>query len=106
MNDALRENIGRTADYIVNERESAILHTVVSDTLEAFAAEVNRDAAQLVKDMLEKPEWSSQPWAKMALTIAARAIERGRHWTPSERLDNLMDALTEDALEEMEDEDD
>lgn len=36
----IRENIGRTVDYIVNERESAILHTVVSDTLEAFASEV------------------------------------------------------------------
>jgi hypothetical protein len=55
--------------------------------------------AQLIRDMLEMPQWKSQAWARMALTVAARAIERGRHWTPDERLDNLFDALMDEAEE-------
>lgn len=54
-------------------------------------------ASQLVRDMLADPKWNDQPWARMALTVAARAIERGRHWTPSERLENLFDGLMSDA---------
>lgn len=65
--------------------------------LQKEVAEQRTKDAQLVRDMLEMPQWKSQAWARMALTVAARAIERGYHWTPDERLDNLFEALMEEA---------
>lgn len=52
-------------------------------------------AADLVEAMLAEKPWCDQPWARMALAIAARAIRRGRHLTEAEKLNNLADAMDE-----------
>lgn len=83
-----------TADAVRSGKQGSASHPV--------AIEQRVKDAQLVRDMLEMPQWKDQAWARMALTVALRAIERGRHWTPSERLDNLMEALMEDAREDSE----
>lgn len=53
-------------------------------------------AADLVRAMIISPPWCEHTWARAALMIAARAIERGRHLTGKEKLGNLMKALRED----------
>lgn len=58
---------------------------------------INQDgAAALVRAMAHQYPWSERPFARAALAIAARAIERGRHLTGPEKLRNLRRALSED----------
>jgi hypothetical protein len=55
-----------------------------------------RDAAQLVEEMAEK---EAPGRTKLMLTIAARAIRRGRHLTPAEQLANLSSWLDHEDTE-------
>lgn len=64
--------------------------------MDAVDKEAERDA-RLVESMRQESPWSDQPWARVALTIAARAIRRGRHLTEAEKLLNLADAMEDDA---------
>lgn len=50
-------------------------------------------AADLVRVMITEPPWCEHAWARVALMLAARAIERGRHLTGAERMINLRAAL-------------
>jgi hypothetical protein len=55
--------------------------------------------AQLVEQMLQWPQWKDKSWVKLALTIAARAIRRGRHLSDSERMDSITKFLDEEGAE-------
>lgn len=90
----------RQEDYVTSVADAPRTARTDSTQSQSLGEEAQRAKdAQLVRDMLEMPQWKDQAWARMALTVAARAIERGRHWTPDERLDNLFDALMEEAME-------
>jgi hypothetical protein len=51
--------------------------------------------AKLVESMIDRSPWKDQPWARMALAVAARTIRRGRHLTEAEQLRNLAAAMDE-----------
>lgn len=55
--------------------------------------------ASLVKEMIEQAPWRDKPDARMALTVAARAIVRGRHLTEAEKLRNLAAAMEADDID-------
>ena len=55
----------------------------------------DRDAALCEALMQEKP-YCDQPWARMALAVAARAIRRGRLLTGTEKTENLANAFDEE----------
>lgn len=56
-----------------------------------------RRLAQLVMDTLDKDiKLFNDGVVKMAVTMAARAVLRGRHLTPKEQLENLAKAMAED----------
>jgi hypothetical protein len=52
--------------------------------------------AALCRDLMEQKPYKDQPWARMALAIAARAILRGRHLTEAEQDENLAKAFDEE----------
>lgn len=52
--------------------------------------------ASMVEEMITWPQFSDQPWARMALRIAARAIRRRRHLTDAEKLENIRLFLAEE----------
>jgi hypothetical protein len=94
------QDIARLAARLSRMREAlqAGVDSVVSlqgkvTALESALAAAREADAQLVRDMLEMPPWCDHVWARSALVVAARIIDRGRHWTTQERLDNLMAAL-------------
>jgi hypothetical protein len=47
----------------------------------------------LVQALSRREPYRSKPWARVALMVAARAIERGRLLTASEQFENLKTAL-------------
>lgn len=53
------------------------------------------EAAALVRQTKDEMR-SLPPMAKLALEAAARAIERGRHLTPDEKLTNLRSGILAD----------
>jgi hypothetical protein len=50
-------------------------------------------AIHLIDIMLEQEPWRSEWGSRTALIIAKRAIERGRHLTETEKLNNLDRAI-------------
>lgn len=62
-------------------------------------ADLREHCAKLCEDMITVKPYCDQPWARMALAVAARAIRRGRHLTSSEQLHNLADSMSEDGPE-------
>lgn len=52
--------------------------------------------ARLVRQMMDEKPWVDQPWARMAISIAANAIKRGRHLTDQEKAENLAKAMEEE----------
>lgn len=52
-------------------------------------------AAKLVEALITEAPYRNRPWARMALSTAARAIRRGRHLTAAEKVRNLADAARE-----------
>lgn len=52
--------------------------------------------AALVKEMIDWPQFADKPWVRVALAIASRAIERGRHLTDAEKAENLRQAMEDD----------
>lgn len=50
-------------------------------------------AIHLIDVMLEQEPWRSEWGSRTALIVAKRAIERGRHLTEVEKLDNLDRAI-------------
>lgn len=56
--------------------------------------------ARLVDAMKDMVPYREQPWARMALAVAARSIRRGRHLTSREQLENLAKSVEEDGDEE------
>jgi len=69
--------------------------TAIREAIEAFDAgtgpsPAREECAKLVEQMLEDPIFSNHARVKCALKIAARAIRRGRHLTPSEKLENVI----------------
>jgi hypothetical protein len=50
-------------------------------------------AIHLIDIMLEQEPWRSEWGARTALIVAQCAIERGRHLTETEKLDNLDRAI-------------
>jgi RecB family exonuclease len=78
--------IGRTADYIVNERESAILHTIVSDTLMSFASE----ASWIYADAADKAE--NEAW-KLRELLAEVEVELSAYSCDQALVDKVRAAL-------------
>lgn len=62
--------------------------------------ETQEKCAKLLDTMLHETPWKDQQWARCALTIAARAIRRGRHLTASEKMANLATAFEEENMSE------
>lgn len=58
------------------------------------------NAARLVRSMMEEKPWRDQPGVRMALSIASRSIERGRHLTDEEKAKNLIAAMESEDWEE------
>lgn len=58
-------------------------------------------AAALCEALMEQTPYNKQPWARVALAIAARAIRRGRHLTPTEQLENMAKAFEEEGSPEI-----
>ncbi len=58
-----------------------------------------KQAAALCRQLIKERPFADQQWARLALGVAARAIERGRLLTAGEKLENLRKALAEDADE-------
>lgn len=52
--------------------------------------------AGLVRTLMDQKPYKNQPWARMALAVAASAIERGRHLTNAEKDENLAQAFEEE----------
>ena len=48
--------------------------------------------------MIGQAPWKDRPWARLALSTAARAIWRGRHLTDREKLENLAAAIEDGGL--------
>lgn len=59
--------------------------------------------AKLLDDMLKERPWNEKPWARCALSIAARAIRRGRLLTDQEKMLNLAAAMEEEGDTEVAD---
>lgn len=57
--------------------------------------------AALVHDLMDKKPYKDQPWARMALAVASRAILRGRHLTEAEQGENLAKAFDEEGDHEI-----
>lgn len=53
-------------------------------------------AAAIVREMLDMPQWQGRAESRLALLIAANAIERGRHLTVEERNANLKRFMMEE----------
>lgn len=49
--------------------------------------------AGIVRALAKQEPYSKQPWARMALFTAARAIDRGRLLTDAEKMENLAAAF-------------
>lgn len=47
------------------------------------------DRAKLIDDMLKEPGWANHPRSRLALTVAARTIRRGRHLSSMEKWENI-----------------
>lgn len=56
---------------------------------------VRERCAKLIDAMLDEEPYKDQPWARVALGIAARAVRRGRHLTSREKLQNLAASMEE-----------
>lgn len=67
-----------------------------ADRVRETSANRREHDAKLVEMMIHEFPWSEQPYARMALAVAARAIRRGRHLTPAERMENLAKAAEAD----------
>jgi hypothetical protein len=61
-----------------------------------YEREIRERCAKLAEAMIHQPPYKEQPWARLALAIAARAIRRGRHLTSKEQLNNLANAFAEE----------
>ncbi|MBB4063635.1 hypothetical protein [Gellertiella hungarica] len=53
--------------------------------------ETREECAALIDVMLSETLWKTRDWARGALTIAARAIRRGRHLTVQEKAKNALE---------------
>jgi hypothetical protein len=53
------------------------------------------ECAKLVEEMTHMQPWRDNPWARLALTLTARTLRRGRHLTGAERMANFKVALAE-----------
>lgn len=56
--------------------------------------------ADLVSQMIHEQPWDHHPHARVALSIASKAVRRGRHLTATEKLENLAKSLEEDGTDE------
>lgn len=56
-------------------------------------ADIREQCAKLVDALKQHPILGEKPWARMALTVAARAIRRGRLLTEREQLGNLAASM-------------
>lgn len=57
--------------------------------------------AELVRSLSKEKPYQEQPWARMALFIAANAIDRGRLLTDAEKMENLATAFDEEGDHEL-----
>lgn len=62
----------------------------------AFEPFTRERSAKLIEDMIRRRPWSDKADVRMALSIAARAVRRGRHLTEAEQLENLAKSMEED----------
>jgi len=77
-----------------------IYQSIMSTTIDAAAAERERCAAML-KELSGQSPLSDNSWARVALAIGARAIQRGRLLTDQEKLENLAKAFEEEGDHEI-----
>lgn len=79
--------------YIVDEVfDGAIEDTkVIEDIYAAIKRHEPGDeaSAKIIDQMLEEPGWSNNSRSKLALTVAARAIRRGRLLSSHEKWENI-----------------
>lgn len=59
--------------------------------------------ALLVEELAARAPLRNQPWARVALALAASAIRRGRLLTDAEQLRNLASAVEADGTDELTD---
>ena len=72
------------------KREAGEAAAPVQDVLE------QEECAVLIDQMLADPAYRNHPQRRMALTIAARTVRRGRHLTAEEKLNNILDWISDE----------
>lgn len=70
------------------------------ESLARAEAREREHAARLIRSMMDEKPWRDQPGVRMALSIASRSIERGRHLTDEEKARNLIAAMESEDWEE------
>lgn len=68
----------------------------LASSVKGTLVEEREACAWLVEEMKNMWPWSDKPYAKLVLSIAAKAIRRGRHLTDQERIQNLARAFEEE----------
>ena len=86
----------RGISLIENDRAQNILNAFSAAYRAGQIAQAKEDAEILREQLTE----AKRPDQRMTLTIAIRAIERGRNLTATEKMKNLMDAIAEFDREE------
>lgn len=62
---------------------------------------INERNAAICKALMNERPYKDQPWARIALAAAARAIRRGRLLTAAEQNENLARAFEEEGDQEI-----
>jgi len=81
----------RTAQKAENNLRQAI--AALSPSVPSSQTLGQEECAALIDQMLSEPRFRDHDRSRMSLTIAARAIRRGRHLTAEEQLNNVLDWL-------------
>lgn len=62
----------------------------------AFEPFTRERSAKLIEAMAQWKPWNDKRNVRVALSIAARAVRRGRHLTEAEQIENLAKSMEED----------
>lgn len=63
--------------------------------LEGAQTASREESAKVVEQTIKEMRLEDNRWARAGLLFAARAVRRGRHLTPSEKLENFKKAMAE-----------
>ncbi len=74
--------------YKLRNEIASALELAISDFRNAPASD-REPSAKLIDDMLKEPGWANHPRSRLALTVAARTVRRGRALSSHEKWENI-----------------